>query len=112
VLARIEVLNFDSNELGDWRHTNGALEPCTSFVPVFGVFNLLMRYRSLQQLILSSNGIGEIPPLGSYPSPLRGLRVLSLSSNKLHNLGDIDRLYEWCPQLESLRLTNNPLTEG
>ncbi|OJA10199.1 hypothetical protein AZE42_05123 [Rhizopogon vesiculosus] len=96
VLARIEVLNFDSNELGNWRDISEALEPCTS----------------LQQLILSSNSVEEIYPLESYPSPLRSLKVLSLSSNKLRNSSDIDRLYEWCPQLETLRLANNPLTDA
>ncbi|KAG1756341.1 uncharacterized protein EDB91DRAFT_1092070 [Suillus paluster] len=96
VLSRIEILNFDSNQLEDWRHISEALTPCTS----------------LQRLILSSNGIEMIPPRSSCPSHLRGLKVLSLSSNKLHNSRDIDQLYEWCPQLETLSLANNPLTEA
>ncbi|KAG0697020.1 hypothetical protein DFH29DRAFT_176037 [Suillus ampliporus] len=96
MLSRIEILNFDSNKLEDWRHISEALKLCTS----------------LQRLILSSNGIGTIPPRDSHSSPLRGLKVLSLSSNKLHNLHDIDQLYEWCPQLETLSLAKNPLTEA
>ncbi|KAG2157517.1 hypothetical protein DEU56DRAFT_875647 [Suillus clintonianus] len=95
-LARIEILNFDSNKLEDWQHISEALKPCTS----------------LQRLVLSSNGIERIPPRESCPSPLHGLTVLSLSSNKLHNSRDIDQLYEWCPNLETLSLAKNPLTEA
>lgn len=79
---------------------------------VCGVSNKLMRYRRLQRLILSSNGIEGIPPRESHPSHLQGLKVLSLSSNKLHNSRDIDQLYEWCPNLETLSLAKNPLSEG
>ncbi|KAG2349451.1 RNI-like protein [Suillus weaverae] len=95
VLDRIEILNFDSNKLKDWRHISEALKPCTS----------------LQRLILSSNGIERIPPRKSCPSHLQGLKVLTLSSNKLHNSRDVDQLYEWCPHLETLSLAKNPLTE-
>lgn len=96
VLDRIEILNFDSNKLEDWQHISGALRPCPS----------------LQRLILSSNGIATIPPRESCPSHLQGLKVLSFSSNKLHSPRDIDRLYEWCPNLETLSLAKNPLTEA
>jgi Leucine-rich repeat (LRR) protein len=96
VLGRIEILNFDSNKLEDWRHICEALKPCIS----------------LQRLVLSSNGIEEIPPRESCPSHLQGLKVLALSSNKLHNLRDIDQLYEWCPHLETLSIAKNPLTEA
>ncbi|KAG2147251.1 hypothetical protein BD769DRAFT_1346477 [Suillus cothurnatus] len=95
VLNRIEILNFDSNKLEDWRHVSEALKLCPS----------------LQRLVLSSNGIERIPPRESCPSHLQGLKVLSLSSNKLHNLHDIDQLYEWCPNLETLSLAKNPLSE-
>lgn len=96
VLDRIEILNFDSNKLEDWQHICGALKPCPS----------------LQRLILSSNGIATIPPREYRPSHLQGLKVLSFSSNKLHSSRDIDRLYEWCPHLETLSLAKNPLTEA
>lgn len=96
VLDRIEILNFDSNKLEDWQHINEALKPCTS----------------LQRLVLSSNGIARIPPRESCPSHLQGLKVLSLSSNKLHNVRDIDQLYEWCPHVETLSLAKNPLSEA
>ncbi|KAG1761681.1 hypothetical protein EDD22DRAFT_1031527 [Suillus occidentalis] len=96
VLDRIEILNFDSNKLEDWQHICGALKPCPS----------------LQRLILSSNGIATIPPREYRPSHLQGLKVLSFSSNKLHSSRDIDRLYEWCPHLETLSLAKNPMTEA
>ncbi|KAG2061531.1 RNI-like protein [Suillus hirtellus] len=95
VLGNIEILNFDSNKLEDWQHISEAMKPCTS----------------LQRLILSSNGIERIPPRESHPSHLQGLKVLSLSSNKLHNSRDIDQLYEWCPNLETLSLAKNSLSE-
>ncbi|KAG1803312.1 hypothetical protein EV424DRAFT_1331038 [Suillus variegatus] len=95
VLGHIEILNFDSNKLKDWQHISEAMKPCTS----------------LQRLILSSNGIEGIPPRESHPSHLQGLKVLSLSSNRLHNSRDIDQLYEWCPNLETLSLAKNPLSE-
>ncbi|KAG2146862.1 uncharacterized protein EDB93DRAFT_1147758 [Suillus bovinus] len=96
VLSRIEILNFDSNKLDDWQHISEALEPCTS----------------LRRLVLSSNGIETIPSRESRPSHLQGLKILSLSNNKLHNSHDIDRLYEWCPDLETLSLAKNPLSEA
>jgi len=42
VLGRIEVLNFDSNQLGDWQDIGRALEPCASFVPMYRVIHRLM----------------------------------------------------------------------
>ncbi|KAF9246350.1 hypothetical protein BU15DRAFT_40093 [Melanogaster broomeanus] len=89
-------LNLDGNLLDNWTETSISLSECTP---------------SLQRLILSSNGIRTIPPLNLVPSPLQGIKNLALSRNELREWRDIDTLSKWCPHLESLSMTGNPLTE-
>lgn len=72
----------------------------------------LSHCHSLERLILSGNGIRTIPPFSSAPSPLQGIKSLSLSRNDLEQWRCIDALHAWCPNLESLRMIGNPLTEG
>lgn len=62
--------------------------------------------------MLTSNEFETIP----FPEPgqqqLDGLKHLSLSSNRLKSWADIDALAAWCPALETLSLTENPLFVG
>ena len=75
---------------------------------------------SVDHLVLSLNAIERIPPL---PSPGEGtdtpavgelphIKSLTLSSNNLRSWLDINALAEHCPVLETLNITNNPVTEG
>ncbi|KIK98080.1 hypothetical protein PAXRUDRAFT_824262 [Paxillus rubicundulus Ve08.2h10] len=91
----LQSLNLDGNLLDDWTQIAISLSECTT----------------LQRLILSSNGIRTISPLNSESSPLRGIKSLALSRNELGEWRDIDTLYKWCPNLESLSMGSNPLTE-
>ncbi|KAF8559741.1 L domain-like protein [Imleria badia] len=88
-------LNLEDNLLDDWMKTTDSLREFTS----------------LQGLVLSGNGIRSIPPLGEAPSPLRGIKSLALSRNDLRQWQCMDALHGWCPNLESLRMVGNPLTE-
>ncbi|KAN0077124.1 hypothetical protein V8E55_010979 [Tylopilus felleus] len=88
-------LNFENNLLDDWIRTTDSLRDITS----------------LERLILSGNGIRTIPPFSSAPSPLQGIKSLSLSRNDLEQWRCMDALHAWCPNLESLRMIGNPLTE-
>jgi hypothetical protein len=40
VLDYIEILNFDSNKLEDWRHINEALKLCASYVHCLRGFSI------------------------------------------------------------------------
>lgn len=67
----------------------------------------------MQRLVLTSNSIEFLGPIPD-PSdpPLPGLKHLSLSFNKLTSWLDIDYLSGWCPAIESLTLSGNPLVKG
>ena len=75
---------------------------------------------SVDHLVLSLNAIENIPPLekskeGTGASTLRGLtriKFLTLSSNNLRSWTDIDALADYCPILETLSITGNPIIEG
>jgi hypothetical protein len=75
---------------------------------------------SVDHLVLSLNLIENIPPLskseeGTETSALGGLahiKSLALSSNNLHSWTDIDALADYCPILETLNTTGNPIVEG
>ncbi|CAL1705710.1 unnamed protein product [Somion occarium] len=93
----IRSINFDSNELHCWAEICEALRPITA----------------LDRLLLSSNQVGRIEPIAdATKSPVRNLNHLALSFNALAEWTDIDHLVHWCPHLESLKLTGNPLMEG
>lgn len=67
----------------------------------------------LQRLVLSSNVIHSIETITDVAlSPIRYLKQLALSFNALKSWGDIDRIPLWCPELEGLKLTGNPVEEG
>ena len=68
--------------------------------------------RSLQRIVLSSNGLASIPFPGKPTLHLAGIRHLALSFNHLKSWIDIDALAAWCPNLESLMLGGNPLAVG
>lgn len=70
-------------------------------------------YPRLQRLVLTSNTVESLGPV-PIPSepPLPRLKHLSLSFNKLRTWQDIDHISGWCPAIESLTLTGNPLVEG
>ncbi|KAK7694061.1 hypothetical protein QCA50_003637 [Cerrena zonata] len=92
----IHTINFDSNELFSWT------EICDSLRPL----------PALERLLLSSNKIERIEPISnSDTSSLRNLKHLALSCNALANWADLDGLVHWCPNLESLKLTGNPVVE-
>ncbi|KIJ16977.1 hypothetical protein PAXINDRAFT_132022 [Paxillus involutus ATCC 200175] len=91
----LQSLNLDGNLLDDWTQMSTSLSDFTT----------------LQRLILSSNGIRTISALNSASSPLQGIKSLALSRNELGKWRDIDTLYKWCPNLESLSMGSNPLTE-
>lgn len=65
----------------------------------------------LRRLVLSSNGIHTIPALELHLSPLQSIQNLVLSMNALNDWQDVDRLVQWCPELKSLSLAGNPLSE-
>lgn len=68
---------------------------------------------SLQRLLLSSNGIAQIPcPAEGQSEILQGLRHLALPSNLLCSWNDIDALSRWCPGLKTLALGLNPFVVG
>lgn len=68
---------------------------------------------SLQRLILSSNRLTNIDELANaQPSAIAQLKHLSLTVNSLADWQDLDHLRSWCPVLESLSITGNPLVEG
>ncbi|KAI0093897.1 hypothetical protein BDY19DRAFT_919480 [Irpex rosettiformis] len=90
----LRVINFDSNELTDWAQLVTALQ-C---------------YPKLERVILSSNKIKSIDPLGEALA-FKKLRHLSLMANALDSWQDVDRLHLWCPALESLTFSGNPVVE-
>ncbi|KAF7791340.1 hypothetical protein EIP86_002354 [Pleurotus ostreatoroseus] len=95
-MSELRVINFDSNELTDWTAICHALSPFTK----------------LQRLVLSSNHISAIAPIAdTSSSSVRSLKHLALASNALRSWADIDHISDWCPELESLTLTENPLVE-
>ena len=75
---------------------------------------------SVDRLILSLNAIESIPPLrksdqGTDASAFGGLvhvKSLTLSFNNLRCWSDINALAEYCPILETLNVTDNPIIEG
>jgi Leucine-rich repeat (LRR) protein len=89
-----------------------ACEPDQSRIPVVTA--------SVDHLVLSLNAIENIPPLpksdgGADASAFRGLihiKSLTLSSNHLRGWSHINALAEYCPALETLNITDNPIIEG
>ncbi|KAJ3522943.1 hypothetical protein NM688_g8801 [Phlebia brevispora] len=95
--SELSVINFDGNELSDWTATCEALR----------VFS------GLRRLVLSSNHLTVIDEIADPQStPFKALRHLALASNLLKSWTDIDRVQRWCPALESLVVTGNPLLEN
>ncbi|KAI0748566.1 hypothetical protein C8Q80DRAFT_1103758 [Daedaleopsis nitida] len=104
--STLEIVNFDGNEL-------------ESFVDVSSA---VANFPKLHRLILTSNRVEHLrsppPPPGSletvsgstWARGLLGLNHLALAFNRLAAWADIDMLPIWCPNLESLTLTGNPLT--
>lgn len=125
--TKLSTVNFDGNRLNDWSEiclslakfptcvglslTCGVSESDQPRIPVAG---------SVDHLILSLNAIESIPPFprsdqGTDPSALGGLiyiNSLTLSSNNLRSWSDINALAKYCPILETLNITNNPIIEG
>lgn len=69
-------------------------------------------FDSLQRVIMSSNQIEGIPPPEINQQSLHGLKHLSLSFNRLNAWSDVDALSIWCPDLQTLTLSANPLLIG
>ncbi|KAL4265259.1 U2 small nuclear ribonucleoprotein A' [Pleurotus pulmonarius] len=93
----LQSLNLDSNECKDWP----------------AVCKAMQIFPSLQRLLLSSNGIAQIPsPAEGQSDILQGLHHLALPSNLLCSWNDIDALSRWCPGLRTLALGLNPFVVG
>ncbi|KAI0345299.1 outer arm dynein light chain 1 [Trametopsis cervina] len=90
----LRIINLDCNELHDWAHIVSALQV----------------YTNLDRVILSSNRLQVIQEIKDQ-APFSQLRHLSLTLNSLKSWSDIDNLRIWCPILESLSLSGNPLSE-
>lgn len=75
---------------------------------------------SVDHLVLSFNAIEFIPPFpksgtradASAFGGLIHIKSLTLSSNDLRSWSDINALAEYCPTLEVLNITGNPIIEG
>ncbi|RDB21426.1 Tubulin-specific chaperone E [Hypsizygus marmoreus] len=91
----VQVINLDSNMCSDWVH----------------LVKSLLHITSLQRLILTSNCVGIIPFPERRQQGLPSLKHISLSHNKINSWSDVDALSSWCPGLETLTLSGNPLTE-
>ncbi|KAF8651434.1 hypothetical protein AX16_004735 [Volvariella volvacea WC 439] len=91
--STIEVINLDSNYFRNWSHI------CDS----------LARYQCLQNIILISNMIEDIPLPGDDHQILTELKQLALSANRLTSWRAIDAIAAWCPNLLTLSLNGNPL---
>lgn len=90
----VQLINLDSNACSDWVH----------------IWKSLNHYTSLQRLILTSNCIGAIPFPEDPQQGLHTVKHISLSYNKIDTWSNVDALSSWCPRLETLTLTGNPLT--
>lgn len=124
--TKLSTVNFDGNNLNNWS------DICSSFAkyPTY-VFLLRLIVRpsltnripvvdSVDHLVLSLNSIECIPPLqgseeGADTPAFGGLariKSLALSSNHLRSWADINALADYCPMLETLNITSNPIIEG
>lgn len=116
--AGLRLINFDGNELTGWAEIVAALRyyPKYALIPFSTTFcssstaNIFFVH-SLERVILSSNQLKTIDPLEQAPA-FHQLRHLSLTSNALDSWQSIDRLHLWCPSLESLTISGNPIVEG
>ncbi|KAG5636409.1 hypothetical protein H0H81_008149 [Sphagnurus paluster] len=105
----IQVINLDSNNCSDWTHIWKSL----SYYKWYVLFvrhcrgALLITATSLQRLILTSNCVGAIP-LPEHPQE-DTVKHISLSHNKIDAWSNVDALSSWCPGLETLTLSGNPL---
>ncbi|KAF5380808.1 hypothetical protein D9615_004115 [Tricholomella constricta] len=89
----VRVINLDSNACSDWVHIWKSLEHYTSYV----IFS----------------GHVEVLPITVIKNTQQGLHTvkhISLSYNKIDAWSDVDALSSWCPGLETLTLSGNPLT--
>ncbi|CCM04714.1 uncharacterized protein FIBRA_06901 [Fibroporia radiculosa] len=94
--STLEDLNFDTNRISNW----------------LTVCDALRTYPALRRLVLTANSLERIePPSDGWVSSLQHLQHLSLSFNRLSSWRDINAIPCWCPELESLSLTGNPLVE-
>ncbi|KAF8136538.1 hypothetical protein EV363DRAFT_1428919 [Boletus edulis] len=97
-------LNFEGNRLDDWIQITDSLREFTRYGPI--EYSL-----GGTDTFSQGNGIRSIPPLSSTSSPIQGIKALALSRNDLRQWQHMDALHDWCPNLESLRMVGNPLTE-
>ncbi|SRR5258708_3601356 len=69
---------------------------------------------SLRHVSLSSNALAEIPRRVDHgtASPLGNMKHLVLSSNRISSWISVDAVGEWCYALESLGISDNPVTFG
>jgi Leucine-rich repeat (LRR) protein len=107
--STIQTINLDSNECHDWVHICGSVGPYNSLVNSFQLGHEFRSISSLQRLILASNWIETIPLPEDHQLPLQGLKHISLSFNRLQAWCDFDALSRWCPALETLTVSGNPI---
>ncbi|TDL24924.1 RNI-like protein [Rickenella mellea] len=94
-MSKLELLNFEGNDLDDWRRIMAAFSPFTN----------------LRRVILASNMISAIP-MPSQLEPNRYITHVGLSSNQVNSWSVLDALHAWLPHLESLTINDNPLVDG
>jgi Leucine-rich repeat (LRR) protein len=68
--------------------------------------------QSLDRLVLTGNRIASISVPQQNDHLLPKLKSLFLSLNELNTWDSIDALSLWCPALETLTISGNPLAEG
>ncbi|KAF9261399.1 hypothetical protein L218DRAFT_870040 [Marasmius fiardii PR-910] len=93
--SQIQTLNFDNNELFNWNN----------------IWDTLGTFTHLERVVLSSNGISDIPVPQDHQC-LAQLKHVSLSYNHLNSWKDIDALSLWFPSLTSLSISENPVVDG
>ncbi|KAF7311353.1 CAP-Gly domain-containing protein [Mycena kentingensis (nom. inval.)] len=90
--SALKTVNLDSNALNDWPSIVSALLP----------------YPRLYRVVLAANLLERIPPPPQSQQILR-IQHLSLSHNQLSSWDDIDAVAAWCPNIQTLSMTGNPL---
>lgn len=120
----LRTLFLDGNDLGDWFTVVYAISSLPKYVeihsqapqPSLTSFNKLCLFR-LQNLYLSSNGIKSIrmpvarsSSAGLPMTRLENIRRLTFDDNELSSWDDIDAIAGWCPNLQGLGFTGNPIT--
>ncbi|KAG6854713.1 hypothetical protein C0991_002426 [Blastosporella zonata] len=110
-MPNLEIIEMGYNSL-KYLHTSDEYPPIKKTVRVINLDSnacVVNHGKSLQRLIIPSNSIDAIPFPGQQQD-FSSIKHISLSGNKIQTLRDVDALSSWCPGLEALTLSGNPLT--